>query len=761
MTPVLCRLGSPTSLTQRSRHSANRCLDDTLPSLAETAVSVDALVADDYDVASPRGSPTAATQGAGDSWDGPHSHPEPSMFLATTRSSLDAPRITPALPTLPPPPGLGRTLVKPDQIRATRPEHATGMAPIASNTHAHPEPPTGLLQDEDFPALGAVKAKGHSATPRSQTPKPAAKKPSEKAPTKVLDVPELASSKDDKSRGPVAKQAIAIDTARMSPVADSLASTTDTPVSGSQEMFPPLPASTPSARAAPKTLRLVANTKLETPPPESPSLTATSSASASAIASRAVSALQRPDTPVSEMVSDTASVVSASVSASRAGSPPPSKVGSAAVRTATKSQVRKQRKEATKQESKVIAEAPKAEPEIHAPILGRMKKQKKEKPAKATAKIDPKSQEVKAADDHERETVQSSQSRASIVEPIVPPPNAAKPAKGKERAATKDKVQEQPIFIPEPIESDTPVEIPQGPSSVFADIKESLWSSQESKLLFLKQIANGSARASQDVARVSAGTSPCGESPCRCGEIQDEDLTTLRSGKPVRKQFHTDGSRMLITPNGDCVRGLTAEEEDLFLQLQVSIAESADHPGAFVAPRHQPSNGGAFSLIKGRAVPNGRPSIFPVAPLPQSQDPLVKIQREDALSYINQYVLPRLSLGAANPGAPKGTSPTRDAAAASLNSLAPYFYGPDAAAGVGIYSPTDGARALQDFGSHHAHGQDGAKVPGVSGVPSMPLMSVEDAETALALARKETDKMEKSLNALLKRNRRILLSGSA
>ena len=180
----------------------------------------------------------------------------------------------------------------------------------------------------------------------------------------------------------------------------------------------------------------------------------------------------------------------------------------------------------------------------------------------------------------------------------------------------------------------------------------------------------------------------------------------------------------------------------------------------FVAPRHQPGSG-AFSLIKGRAVPNGRPNIFPATSQPQSQDPIGKMQREDALSYINQYVLPRLNLGASNMGFPKGASPTRDSAAASLNSLAPYFYGPDAAAGVGIYSAPEGARAMQDFtggAGFVPHGEDGPKIPGgSSSFGGMPLMSVEDAEMALAAARKETEKLEKGLNAVIKRNRRLLL----
>ena len=41
---------------------------------------------------------------------------------------------------------------------------------------------------------------------------------------------------------------------------------------------------------------------------------------------------------------------------------------------------------------------------------------------------------------------------------------------------------------------------------------------------------------------------------------------------------------------------------------------------------------------------------------------------------------------------------------------------------------------------------------------SVPLMSLEDAEQALSAARKETEKLEKTLNQTIKKNRRLLLA---
>lgn len=495
---------------------------------------------------------------------------------------------------------------------------------------------------------------------------------------------------------------------------------------------------------------------------------------AKSVASKAVSASYRPDTPGSEMVSDSASALSASVSASRAGSPPLSRVGSAVIQSTTKSQQRKQRKEALKQESKTVTEALKPEPKEHAPVIGRKKKQKKEKPAKAAAAQahEESAKDGKAAS----ESVTQEDGKGKEPEDADARANSQKPGKGKgkEKEDKDNLAVAQPQPTPPPAEPSAPApqpaepEKPQaGPASVFAEIRSTLWTTADDKLQMFKPVSSSSSRQEHGNGGNGGGgpvaaskTELCKDCACKCGKIHDEDLAALRAGKAVRKQFHVDGSRMLITPNGDCVRGLTPDEEDAFLGLQAAIAATAENPGTFVAPRHQPGTG-AFSLIKGRAVLNGRPNIFPATAQPQPQDPIGKLQREDALSYINQYVLPRLNLGTtSNMGPPPKGPPPRDPAAASLHSLAPYFYGPDAAAGVGIYNAPDGARGVPDYASSQS--EDMARIPSTVGaLGALSLMSVEDAETALAAARKETDKLEKGLNAVIRRNRRLLLGGAS
>ncbi|KAF5724253.1 CCR4-NOT transcription complex subunit 4 [Fusarium mundagurra] len=822
----LVDLADPSILQARMQHQSQgstgvgqglfggQSQDDELPSLDEATNSVDALVSDDP-ILPPIGLEGRTSVPPGLSL--PPGLPANISRPPSTQGHAKLTNIVPALPRMPPP-GFAQGSLTPDQSPAKL-KPATPVSEAKKNikslaaesglsreitTQSQPKlTKASFLQDEDFPALDASKNKSRPATP---TPKatPKAKRHAERIvdrmmakaganlestaqETKAEEVKvqetkaQEVKAKDTKAQE--AKPASSSQAADKKPIAvntqvgknvavkaSELSATTEKSTTETSAAFPPLPTpsstaiASPVTRTAPKTLRVIATPKAEAPPPASPALTMASIALSGT--SRAVSGSYRPDTPASEMISDNASVVSASVTHSRASSPPPSRIGSAAVRTTTKSQQRKQRKDVLKQETKLIAEAPIAEAEVHAPIVGRKKKQKKEKPVKAT--------QPDASTIPETPTDEPSQSpsqQETAKEPEREPEEKSVKSKTSQKKSIKSKgktkeVETQPTPPPpaSPKESTPDAQEPPArpqpdPASVFSEIKNTLWAQSVDKLQLFKPIANGSSRTDYNAAKNNANKAEhCKDCSCKCGEIQDEDLAALRAGKPVRKQFHVDGSRMLITPNGDCIRGLIPEEEDAFLELQAAIAKTAENPGSFIAPRHQPGSG-AFSLIKGRAVPNGRPNIFPATAQLQSQDPIGKLQREDALSYINQYVLPRLNLGATNMGFPKGASPTKDAAAASLNSLAPYFYGPDAAAGVGIYSPPDGARAMQDFTSAGMSSEERGKNFGM-GVGGMPLMSVEDAEGALAAARRETEKLEKGLNQVIKRNRRLVLGGN-
>jgi len=180
-----------------------------------------------------------------------------------------------------------------------------------------------------------------------------------------------------------------------------------------------------------------------------------------------------------------------------------------------------------------------------------------------------------------------------------------------------------------------------------------------------------------------------------------------------------------------------------------------------------------------------------------------KIQREEAIYYINQYVLPRLNLNTrdmsfTHPKLGSWSSDVKNGAHANLNSLAPWFYnspsglhyGNDTAAPevtypgpVGSFADPGDRPLLADGYPDAPDGMICDMVPGSlptykdspnsnsnnpanwpswtsagQGSPfsGVPLMSYEDAEQALSLARKETEKLEKAVNTVMRKNRRLL-----
>jgi CCR4-NOT transcription complex subunit 4 len=657
------------------------------------------------------------------------------------------------------------------------------------------------LPEEDFPALDSsrsmlpgVASLLTSASPPVSTPKTATssgkKALPEPSPAPAVSAQGFRSA--DKRPVPGVLNIAAATKASETKIADT-AVTSATERSDHASGFPALPTptvasvSSPVTRSAPKTLRVVPTPKTEVP------LSAVNIATTGS-AARVVS-YHRPDTPASEVISDSASIISASISVSRTSSPPPSKVGSASTRNATKSQQRKQRKEAQKEKAAIITDTSKQEPEEHAPILGRKKKQKKEKQAVNSGVVSSASRPdtpAGVAVREEDEVIKKVPEKLNQPEKQIikgkGKGNSNKVVEGKGKAkevATSlhlTTATEQPLStVEEPL--GTPTKLPPMPSSIFSDILASDRSINSDSLYSLKPVLGLNAKTEFGNANFSPSNAPKrGAQPSK-SIVTEEDQAALLAGRPVRKII--DGSRVLITPNGDCIRNLTDEEEDRYLKLQASIASSSDNPAAFVATRHQASAGG-FSLIKGRAVPNGPPSFFPQAVNAYVNDPVHKIQREEAISYINQYVLPKLNLGTTNlgfPGSWKSSSsqgvgkegiPNTAAAAASLNSLAPWIYGPDVAAGAGIYGPGPNNSGTEIPEDETAFGggldtatkgdNSGAELnpsTAKSGIPlgNMPLMSVEEAETALALARKETEKLEKGLNQVIKRNRRLLFGG--
>ncbi|KAG8169502.1 hypothetical protein KVR01_000247 [Diaporthe batatas] len=700
---------------------------------------------------------------------------------------------------------------------------------IASQANTPAKGKKPVLHDEDFPALESAKPVSRTSTPapvkapsiktpmvakkvQGETPKSAAMSSTSDATVQPASAPKV----DKKAERKVVPGVLNIAAATKAAAVKSNPPSTATSAveKADDSAFPALPTpgsvsvSSPATRV-PKTLRVVSTPKAETPP---------SISAGPASLRHAFSTLQRPETPGSADVSDTASIFSASASASRTNSPPPgpSRVGSAAVRNTTKSQQRKARKDATKKEAAAIAVQSKPEPEVViAPIVGRKKKQKKEPKEKAPKDKDltppvesrpqspgpaekPVEKEGKLAAEEKVSTYRQAVNESmSLEEPLLPR------SRRKEGSISGNGEASKPV-------TDRPI---PPPATILNDLASSGWIADVDALSLLKGITSTSHRSEQYTPIVPKD----GLTEIK-SMLSEEDQQALLSGKPVHKII--DGSRVLLTPNGNCVRNLTPAEEQRYLELLAELAAKVGDPTTYVHTRHEAGNG--FSVIKGRAVANGTPSYFPQGPptatadglrLPAVSDPMQKMTREEALANINQSILPRLNLGTANlntlaavtdpkhsiasPGPGQNNSPQtpplskQDLANATnaLNSLAPLILN---FASSGSPSSTAALAAEltgQSAGSSLAKLDPADEFSGMANTmtatPSMPslassvttknsnvgasssalanfpMMSVEDMEQAFALAKKEAEKMEKSLNQVIKKNRKLLSLSSS
>jgi CCR4-NOT transcription complex subunit 4 len=809
-------------------------VDDDLLSLEGAAIIVDALVSDepvDVNIQYPpgafdvfgRAATPSAPPGLGPPL--PHSHPSPAVSYSSLLGPGGSQTPPVALPTISAKPAAANASTPIGSKKAT-----ASSAPEAKKNIKLLAVESGLskdiakaksqktLQDEDFPALGTPKVPQPSVTPIAPpklnsgkaAPSPS-KNGAEKAAEKEKSVPTQAATSVVKVETRAAQKRPTPGILNIAAATKASQTKTVDPHSAVDKLsaekdsaFPALPTpptgsvSSPAARAAPKTLRVVPTPKTDVPPP----ITGSGAAALPTppVRSAAIVAI-RPETPVSELISDSASIISASISASRTNSPPPSKVGSAPVRTTTKSQQRKQRKDALKKDTVIIsAPAPKPEPEVEiAPILGRKKKQKKEKekpmshsatPAASRPQTPlphalppPPIKEVKEA----REETSAYRSTANETTMLTEDAtlHKARHADSKGKHVDGSRLSDQ---------SSTPRSLPT-PAMVLQRLREEgLVPDSLDDFAFFKPTSWQSDKLRSDVLANGSGEHAGKNSITPTKSIvTEQDQALLLAGKPVRKVI--DGVRVLLTPNGDCIRNLSDVEEEHFLALQRSIAEQAGSPAVFVSSRHEASTG--FSLIKGRAVPNGPPSYFPPAPGTYPTDPMSKFQREEAIYYINQYVLPRLNLNARDVSFPHSKLNTQwspDAKnGAAANLLAPWMYGAkgpqygnDAAAPelnypgpVGSFADTvdptleayfdvqteamtdptpipppmdEMIPALPGYKDNHAAAPNMGQSGPFAGVP---LMSYEDAEQALSLARKETEKLEKALSQIMRKNRRV------
>ncbi|KAK8098613.1 uncharacterized protein PG998_014099 [Apiospora kogelbergensis] len=632
-----------------------------------------------------------------------------------------------------------------------------------------------VLQEEDFPALDSKKTASPSkvapvlpskplhVSKSAQVKKTAAeavskaaaqKQPPSKAdkrPTPgTLDIAAATKAANEAKVAEVAaepKKVIESNPSSTSQPTKTAASTVATPTATSASVSSPL------TRPTPKTLRLVQTPKTELPPSIPP-------AAAQSIRAGAISA-NRPGTPASEIISDSASVISASVSASRTSSPPPYKIGTASVRATTKSQQRKQRKEASKEATAAIIAEPKIveqEPEI-APILGRKKKQKKEKKPKPSNNASPAVSRPETPVGAPTASTLAQLSGA-VDKPVIADEKATPSAKAHKTQPSidlssrnkdsKGRDTKSPPLSPAPIDTSirlnestkTTVLTPDYINPNSDPRSEPVYEGAVGEVPSLSEILQslideGELPDPDDIGLFKAAANhrpelekhvPNSLPPTVKSVVTKEDEAELSAFRPVHKSIN--GHRVLLTPNGDFVLNLTEEEEKRFLDLQSRVAKTNGFPTAFSHPKYN-APGTGFSLISGRAVPNGLPSFFPSGPSSFPQDPVGKMHREEAIGCINQHVLPSLNLGSY-----KSNSSFPNPNATSLQSLAPWL------------NPKF-SRGRESFDSL------AASAPGSDGMfQHHPLMSIEEAEQVFVAAKKQHDATDKKFKQAMGRLRR-------
>lgn len=668
-----------------------------------------------------------------------------------------------------------------------------------------------VLQEEDFPALDSVK---HASPPKVTPALPSKLVGSTKGSQGKKSIADSPAKTGKKTSISVDKRPVAVtldiaaatktmakpkavgvssDASKAADAAPAPASSSSTQAPKSVPS-PALPTPTPSTanfsspltRTAPKTLRLVQTPKTELPPNIPPS-------AVSSIRAAAISAAARPGTPASEVISDSASVISASVSVSRTSSPPPSRIGTAALRTTTKSQQRKQRNKASKEATAaIIAESKPVEQEVEVgPILGRKKKQKKEKkekapsseasrpatPAESAPKAEPSESQKGDADNDKTEhadekAVQKGKSAKN--QTWTESSAKAKDQKGKD-------VKNSPLKSPQPINTSirlnestktmvlTPSYVHPTPEVRQDAVYDENAVGQIPSLAEILQslIEEGELPDPDDINLFKSvqnyrtdweRSGPASLPPTVKSVVTKDDEAELNAFRPVRKEVN--GHRVLLTPNGDFVLNLTEEEENRFLDLQSRVAKANGLSTAFTAPKYAPGTG--FSLIKGRAVPNGMPSFFPMGPGSYPPNPVEKMHREEAIGCINQHVLPTLNLGSYKPN-----SSFPNTNGVNLQTLAPWIASSaDAGARDGRRvkfrreSSVDGL-----FGgrmSSHADSENwdadnnmaGDEEAAASTIGGAPLMSIEEAETILAAAKKQHEATDKKFKQAMAKIRR-------
>lgn len=434
------------------------------------------------------------------------------------------------------------------------------------------------------------------------------------------------------------------------------------------------------------------------PPPAAAAVPAPSAAKRQPSRRGSFASVQVPGTPMSERISDNASFTSASIS--RANTPPPMKIGSAPVRQLSKSQQKKERQA----RAKLNEEASKAQ-DVHVPAIA-------EQPEQAPI-IGRKKKTKKTA------TSGTADSTPTATRPSSPTPKAGGGVSQRSGPTTATPAL-PPASETSNAQSDNRVEgeIPTSPgissgadqqsknSLTAAAILSKLQKSGDispTVLNIFKGVAGANYRFELGQADFAESETGPILSAAQARQINEGEAITFEC--PPNK-------RIIILPDRRLLRGLSADQAQRYLELRKRIL-STPEVTAFHPPRH--------SIDRYlHAVPHQRSRSAKAASAPGSDGSVGLESRFLSGGLESHFVSGGLENRFVSPPLTHQTSTSTMPAYWSASPLS----------------------------------EDGGVVRRSS------VLGVNEAEKAMLASRKETDALDKKLNALLKRNRKLVFGNS-
>ncbi|KAI9712500.1 MAG: hypothetical protein M1812_006916 [Candelaria pacifica] len=741
--------------------------DQDFPAFADVSGSVDALVKDDDPSGSAKTNATelpseALTRSSLPVPPGlslPHGHPLPPLAEETPTprspsrptSTVDTPSVVlPAAPIVPLVSATRAAASNKDEPQVVPPEdHLSTFPPLPKATmpdHTSESQDTKIAthKAEEFPALAPPPAAVETRSVEKKEVQQPSAKGKEKAVSNTASVPAKVGTpkienkiniQDAAKRQHPGKLDIAAATEAtkkdlQANFSTALLATPATPIKSTRPMPGPtsalsrpstpglstnrLPDSPVVRQTQPKTIRVVPTPRTEASNPmsgTSSTLPTPLTAGLKQPAARKPSSasMNIPSTPASEIISDNASMTSASLS--RPGSPILGKVGTAPTRINTKSQQKKQRQERAKmaEDNKKLQDPfikPTVEEPVQAPIIGRKKKTKK--PASSLG-----GGSTPAVSRPPSPSIIEQGERDGSKEPSQPEKNAKK-----EKTKTEEEKKATPTQSA--TASSTPTASPQKPVLTAASIIADLQNDGEidpNSYDFFKAVVGLNHR--YDITPA--------EFPDlhRKPVLTDKDRENLAQGFPVHISSSNGklSSRIMISPQGHFLHGITPEQEQRYLELEERNQKTRG------PTRYNPPKENTFAMI-GAGIMQMQTDLGANIPNSARRGLGEVIRTGEAMEVLNHFLPPLPSHGQMNYNT---SSQSNNAPTNNVNEMFA-----TTASRIGGSNTT--AFAANNINSSH---------------------SVDELEQAMLAARKETEALEKRFNTLLKKNRRMVTGAGA